>query len=48
MVYDPAYIVLDYLFWAGVTFVLFSFFRIARIRFVRYSSDHKRPFVSAS
>jgi hypothetical protein len=30
MVYDPVYIALDYLFWAGVAFALVSVFRVAR------------------
>lgn len=44
MVYNPAYIVLDYLFWVGVAFALISIFRVARIRFVHYSSNDKQPF----
>jgi hypothetical protein len=48
MVFDPVYIVLDYLFWVGIAFVLVSIFRIAWIRFVHYSNNDKRPFVSAS
>jgi hypothetical protein len=48
MVYDPVYIVLDYLFWAGVAFVLVSIFRIAWTRFVHYSNNDKWPFVPAS
>jgi len=48
MVYDPAYIVLDYLFWVGVAFVLVSIFRIAWIRFVHYSNNDRRPFGPAT
>jgi hypothetical protein len=48
MVYDPMYIVLDYLFWVGVAFVIVSIFRIVWIRFVHYSNNDKRPFVPAS
>ena len=48
MIYNPLYIVLDYLFWVGVAFVLISIFRIASIRFVHYSNNDKRPFVPAS
>ena len=32
--YDPAYMILDYLFWAVVAFALVSIFRVAWIRFV--------------
>lgn len=48
MIYDPAYIVLDYLFWAGVAFALVFFCRLAWIRFVHPSDNRKRPFVPAS
>jgi len=48
MVYDPVYILLDYLFWVGVAFVIVSIFRIAWIRSVHYSNNDKRPFVPAS
>lgn len=48
IVYDPVYIVLDYLFWVGVAFVLVSIFRIVWIRFVFYSNNHKRPSMPAS
>ncbi len=48
IVYDPVYIVLDYLFWVGVAFVIVSIFRIVWIRFVHYSNNDKRPFVPAS
>ena len=37
IVYDPAYMILDYIFWAVVAFALVSIFRIAWIRFVHYS-----------
>jgi hypothetical protein len=43
MVYDPAYIVLDYLFWVGVAFALISIFHVAWIRFAHYSNNDKRP-----
>lgn len=48
MVYDPSYIVLDYLFWVGVAFVLVSMFRIAWIRFIHYVNNDKRPFEPGS
>ncbi len=44
MVYDPVYIVLDYLFWVGVGFAVVSILRVARVRFVHYSNNDKRPF----
>jgi hypothetical protein len=34
ILYDPAYIILDYLFWAVVAFALVSIFRVAWIRLV--------------
>lgn len=43
ILYDPAYMILDYLFWAVAAFALVSIFRIAWIRFVHYSRKDNRP-----
>ena len=38
IVYNPAYVILDYLLWAMVTFAFVSVFRVAWIRFVQYQA----------
>jgi hypothetical protein len=43
IVYDPAYLILDYLFWAVVAFAFVSILRVACIRFLHYSDNDKQP-----
>jgi hypothetical protein len=42
-VYDSVYMIIDYLFWAGVAFAFVSILRVAWIRFLHYSDNDKRP-----